>query len=872
MFMCLYSFTFSQITVSVTTQQTSCSGNCNGSAVLTPTGGVAPYSYWMAGNIVSSNLSNLCVGQYTVQVSDAVSNYVYILVNITSQPGGIIATTTQTNNTSCSGPYNGIVDIMAYNGVSPYTYDWTDGSPWSPINHSTSGYLTNIGSYATTYTVTDATGCMLIQSVFMPFTSTFSISLTQTNTPCNGICNGEVNITTTGTGGPFIYNLYTNWQTPPITTPYATNLCVGMYTVMVTDSVSGCIASAGLYISNNGNSIIPNASVTTISYDESCLSVSNGSIDVSVSGSNAGPFTYIWSNGATTQDISNIGTGSYWVTVLDGSSNCTTIYDTIYSINNIPNATFSLAGTNETCLLSGDGSIDLSMSGSNPGPFTYTWTTGAITQDVFNVTSGIYGVMITDNNSNCILLSDTINSIGINCGSISGHVYIDNNGNCSFNAGDGNSLYSAINIQPGNRMAYTDNSGNFTVSNLSYGTYSVSLVSAGFIYMYPVCGTTLNININSSSPNSTNNELPAGFSSTTQPDVVVGAYSNGIVPGFASHVIYNLGNLNNVNASGKLKITLPPNYTSAITSVSPTPINISGDTVIWNFSNVNYYNTVWPTYGTNYYVEFLTPISEPLGSTFTSSIFAQPTITDLNNANNITYYQRIVTGSFDPNDKTVSPVGVGTNGEIPVSVTDLTYLIQFQNTGNGPAVNIEVKDTLSSNVDVSTFQMLTTSHNYNIDILPGNVIRWKFNNIMLPDSNSNEPASHGYIQYRIKRNSNNTPGTQIKNTAYIYFDFNSPVITNTATNMIELLSGIHSSAFSDKEMFVYPNPTNTFLNVIDKQNQFKNCTIEMENYLGQVVFTAPFTSQMDLSNLASGMYFLTLKDKSIKKTIKIIKQ
>jgi uncharacterized repeat protein (TIGR01451 family) len=179
---------------------------------------------------------------------------------------------------------------------------------------------------------------------------------------------------------------------------------------------------------------------------------------------------------------------------------------------------------------------------------------------------------------------------------------------------------------------------------------------------------------------------------------------------------------------------------------------------------------------------------------FTSCIWAQPSSTDLNYANNTYCYSRIVTGSFDPNDKTVSPVGVGATGDIAASVTDLTYLIRFQNTGNGPAVNIVVKDTLSSNVNVNTFEMLGSSHNYNIEILPGNILKWKFNNIMLPDSNSNEPASHGYIQYRIKRNNNNTPGTQIKNTAYIYFDFNEPVVTNTAINTIETITGIKSSS------------------------------------------------------------------------------
>ena len=178
LFVWICSFAFSQITVSVTTQPTSCSGNCNGSATLTPTGGTAPYSYWMAGNIVSSNLTNLCVGQYTVEVSDAVLNYVYIIVNITSLPGGVIATTTQTNNTTCFYPPNGIVDIAANNGVPPYAYDWSAGLPNMPI-HSSSPHFTNISFGNYSYTVTDAVGCMFTQTLTMP-NSIPSISITTT--------------------------------------------------------------------------------------------------------------------------------------------------------------------------------------------------------------------------------------------------------------------------------------------------------------------------------------------------------------------------------------------------------------------------------------------------------------------------------------------------------------------------------------------------------------------------------------------------------------------------------------------------------------------------------------------------------------------
>jgi uncharacterized repeat protein (TIGR01451 family) len=221
----------------------------------------------------------------------------------------------------------------------------------------------------------------------------------------------------------------------------------------------------------------------------------------------------------------------------------------------------------------------------------------------------------------------------------------------------------------------------------------------------------------------------------------------------------------------------------------------------------------------------------------------------------------------------VNPIGVGPNGEIAANVTDLNYLIRFQNTGNGPAVNIVVKDTLSPNVDVTTFEMLGSSHNYNIEILPGNILKWKLNNIMLPDSNSNEPASHGYIQYRIKRTNNNTPGTQIKNTAYIYFDFNEPVVTNTAINTIETITNISSQTSTDNSWNVYPNPSTGALYIVNSSTIKEESQIQVLNSIGQIVFEETISSNyknIDLSKLNSGVYFVKItsdKNTTVKRVV-----
>lgn len=751
---------FSQITITSTVTNVSCFGGSNGSATVSVAGGTAPYTYtWTPSAINSPVISGLTAGAYTVTVMDASMGTNSLVVNI-SQPTQLIVATTQTNVT-CWGLCNGTAIASTNGGTAPYIYSWSQGQIIPTASNLCAGVYT--------VSVTDLNGCSSTNSVNITQPTILISQYGKTNTTCYGQCNGSY--TLTGIGGTLPYNYVTNTGT---VTSYNPNLCAGTYTVQLIDA-NGCAPSPNTIIINSGNSTIPNISSGTT------------------------PF-------------------------------------------------------NETCYLSGDGVIDLTISGTNPGPFTYTWSNGANTQDIYNIESNSYWVTIIDANSNCTTLFDTINSIGINCGSISGNVYIDNNSDCLQNSGDNNYQSATIEINPGNRLGYTNANGDYVINNLPYNSYSVSILNS--LGVIPSCATALNTQVNSTFPNSINNNFSVAFNSAVLPDMLVSAYSNGIVPGFTCSVGYSLKNLNNVSSSGLFKVILPSAFITNITSGTPNTYTISGDTIIWTFTNIT------NSGGTNYYfIYFTTPLSTPLGSTFTSCAYAQTSTPDFNPANNTYCYSRIVTGSFDPNDKTVSPVGVGATGDIATSVTDLTYLIRFQNTGNGPAVNIVVKDTLSSNVDVNTFEMLGSSHNYNIEILPGNILKWKFNNIMLPDSNSNEPGSHGYIQYRIKRNNNNTPGTQIKNTAYIYFDFNEPVVTNTAINTIETITGITTPLSNNDGWNVYPNPSTGALYIVNSSVSKEASQVQVLNAISQTVLEETITSNyknIDLSKLNNGVYFVKI--------------
>lgn len=194
-------------------------------------------------------------------------------------------------------------------------------------------------------------------------------------------------------------------------------------------------------------------------------------------------------------------------------------------------------------------------------------------------------------------------------------------------------------------------------------------------------------------------------------------------------------------------------------------------------------------------------------------------------------------GAFDPNDKTGFPTGYQSNHFIEKNIA-LDYLIRFQNTGTDTAFTVFIRDTLSSALDPATLMMGASSHKYTYT-LKNNILTFFFDNIMLPDSNVNEPASHGFVKFRIQQRPDNPIGTVIENNAAIYFDFNEPVITNTVWHTIgNIFKGLLSAVENLEPEFkvtVYPNPfvqsVRFALNAsADFQGRFK-----MYNAVGQLV-------------------------------------
>ena len=169
------------------------------------------------------------------------------------------------------------------------------------------------------------------------------------------------------------------------------------------------------------------------------------------------------------------------------------------------------------------------------------------------------------------------------------------------------------------------------------------------------------------------------------------------------------------------------------------------------------------------------------GGTFSTGFVTQFPDDDANPFVSIDCQESI--GPYDPNDKRAFPKGVGDNHYIEAN-TDLEYLIRFQNVGTDTAFNVVIKDTLPDALNPATFVAGAASHPYRFEIEETGILTVSFENIQLPDSTTNEPASHGFFKFRIHQKPDNPIGTILENRAAIYFDFNEPVITNFSWHTI----------------------------------------------------------------------------------------
>ncbi|WP_107037736.1 T9SS type A sorting domain-containing protein [Brumimicrobium mesophilum] len=320
------------------------------------------------------------------------------------------------------------------------------------------------------------------------------------------------------------------------------------------------------------------------------------------------------------------------------------------------------------------------------------------------------------------------------------------------------------------------------------------------------------------------------------------------------------------SVSGSIQLILDPlvQYDSA----SVAPSSIQGDTLIWNYSNWNYDSTHFMAA-----VFVTTSQSAITGDTVCFKAIANPMAGDVDTLNNLKSYCELVLASYDPNDKKVYPAG--TCDDHVYMEQPLTYTVRFQNTGNSEAIHVNIIDTLDSNLDLSTFEVLGQSHPMlEINYSSGQIVQFNFENIYLPDSLSDPLGSNGYVVFKIEPHEGMAINTEIGNEVNIYFDFNSPILTNTATTTFtddipcDPTDNVSVYEHEDLIFSAYPNPMNS--EVIFKINNKKSHNLVVYSSEGVAVMTSEIVdgSILSIVDLSVGVYYFIVDESHVMKMVK----
>jgi len=451
---------------------------------------------------------------------------------------------------------------------------------------------------------------------------------------------------------------------------------------------------------------------------------------------------------------------------------------------------------------------------------------------------------------------------------ISGTVFYDSNNNGIQDIGETGAAYKSLQI--GNYWTSTNANGNYSL-NVVPGNYVVSLTNPGigYIITVPVSPNTYSVNATNIGSNYNGNN----FGLWADPNLIdlsadIHQIST-VTPGFP--VMTYLSYCNNGVAAQSGTFTYYWDAQLAISSPTvfnpaPTIFNAISNSASWNFTNLA------PGACSYIYQNVNAPVTLVLGTPVINTVIVTP-INDSYPLNNIDTLHQTVVGSWDPNDKQGVPNGVGETGKI-LPNTRLDYTIRFQNTGTAPAVNVVLIDTISADFILETFTMNTSSDNYTVNInQQTRVIRWTFNNIMLPDSTSDPIGSIGFVNFSISPVQNQVDGTVLNNFADIYFDFNEPIRTNTTIHTIDRFLSIDELK-TETLVNVFPNPFSGTTQFLVNTSDRCNATIIIYNVLGEIVTQIPTesgkTMTFDATGKASGVYFYKVISKQSEKSGKLI--
>ena len=444
-------------------------------------------------------------------------------------------------------------------------------------------------------------------------------------------------------------------------------------------------------------------------------------------------------------------------------------------------------------------------------------------------------------------LDVTVPDLGPTCGQVTGSVFFDHDQDCVQDPNDEAIPFRVLEITPGPEYAITDMSGHFT-RNLAYGNYSLDQQAGADLVQLCPAASPVPFTLSNLTPVV---DLPFADSSSIALDLSVSSASGPHRLGFNAQHWFEVRNLSG-QISGPITVEFTIDALLSFTNALPAPTSIAGNTLTWNLPSLGAFAShhVYVSVG-------VPPVPGLLGSPVSCTITAGSTLAESTLNNNGSTNNSVITGAYDPNDKAVLTSTRASTDYYYINQDEwVDYTIRFQNTGTDTAFTVVVTDTLDTDLDLSSYLQGVASHPFTVQFMPERVVKWTFSNILLPDSNTNEPLSHGLVSFRIKPELPLLPGTVLSNNADIFFDFNPPIRTNDAVVTAEFSTGIGSSGGEAVRM--WPNPAG---NQVFAVTDHRTVAVHLLSADGRLIKTAGPTGSLttiDLSGLASGLYAVSL--------------
>ncbi|HKR03149.1 MAG TPA: T9SS type A sorting domain-containing protein, partial [Bacteroidia bacterium] len=431
---------------------------------------------------------------------------------------------------------------------------------------------------------------------------------------------------------------------------------------------------------------------------------------------------------------------------------------------------------------------------------------------------------------------------------VTGNAYIDLNSNNQADSTDAPvSTYKIVESNTA-RNAYTYSSGMYELSVLDSGNFIATTAPFNYYNPAPASHSVYFPGINQEDSLNDFAFQPAGVYNDL---AVTLTPVYGFEPGFncGYHISYK--NVGTTILNGN--IVFQHSQYLIFDSASLAPSYLSPDSAIWNFASLS------PYWQQGIIIYMHVDVAAPAGATILSSATIEPVAGDANAADNYSSCNNTITSSYDPNDKTVNRDTIYTT-ELS-NPPFLDYTIRFQNTGTDTAFTIKIADNIIQKLNMGSFEFAASSHPVQITYhASSRLLEFDYNNIILPDSGANEPASHGFVRFRIKPNSTVTAGSNVWNKAAIYFDYNQPVWTKPALTEIVMPVGIGEPAATGSLFKFFPSPATDQITIQSLQPLTGNTDLSILDLFGRELFTLHIPelhaqTTIDISGFSKGIYF-----------------